>query len=72
MKSPSEIATRHITFIMPPASESPFLFRRALLAAIRSAISEAHVDGQIDVQTTVAALGALPMTEPRPSAEAES
>jgi hypothetical protein len=40
---------------------SPFLFKRALLEAIRLAVSEAHIRGEIDVEVTVSILGALPV-----------
>jgi hypothetical protein len=52
-----------ITFKLPPQAESPFLFRRTLLNAIRLAVSDAHIAGQIDVKTAVAALAALPMPD---------
>jgi len=53
-----------ITFTVPPPSNSPFIFRRAFLGAIRTAISQAHADGMIDVKTAVAALAALPIADP--------
>jgi len=53
-----------ISFAMPPSSSSPFVFKRALLGAIRTAISQAHADGMIDVKTAVAALAALPIADP--------
>jgi hypothetical protein len=53
-----------ITFTIPPPAESPFTFRRALLDAIRSAISAAQVAGEIDAQAAVECCRALPMAEP--------
>jgi hypothetical protein len=55
-----------VTFKIPPPTEQPFLFRAALLNAIRSAISQAHVDGSIDVATAVRCLSALPMPADSP------
>jgi hypothetical protein len=55
-----------IQFTLPRAESSPFLFRKALLESIRRAISQAHVDGDLDVQTTVACLKALPVPEAQP------
>jgi hypothetical protein len=54
-------AASEITFRIPPPAASPFHFRRALLNAIRTAISQAHVHGELDTETVVRCLGALPM-----------
>jgi hypothetical protein len=53
------------TFEMPPAADSQFLFRRAFLAAIRKAISEAHIRGEISAAIAVECNRALP-AEPMP------
>jgi hypothetical protein len=50
-----------VRFTIPSPADNAFLFRRALLDAIRSAISQAHVDGVLDVATAVRCLAALPM-----------
>lgn len=52
-----------VTFEIPPPAD-PFLFRRALLEAIRLAIGEAQVAGKIDAATAVACFRALPTPEP--------
>ncbi len=49
---------------MPAPAESPFLFRRAFLNAIRTAISQAQIDGRIDAATAVACNRALPPATP--------
>jgi hypothetical protein len=53
-----------IKFTIPAPQSSPFLFKRALFAAIRASISKAHADGALDAETAVACLRALP--EPQP------
>jgi hypothetical protein len=55
-----------IKFAVPGPENSPFLFKKALIESIRRAISQAHVDGDLDVQTTVNCLKSLPVPEPRP------
>jgi hypothetical protein len=52
-----------ITFTIPPPADSPFLFRRALLDAIRSAISAAQIAGGIDTSLAIDCLKALPMPD---------
>jgi hypothetical protein len=53
-----------ITFEIPPAADSPFLFRRAFLAAIRTAISQAQIDCRIDAAIAVECNRALPPATP--------
>jgi hypothetical protein len=50
-----------IAFEIPPSAESPFIFRRDFLAAIRSAISSAQIAGTIDTAVAVACFKALPV-----------
>jgi hypothetical protein len=45
---------------IPPAAETPFLFRRAFLHSIRVAIGQAQIAGEIDAATCVELLHALP------------
>jgi hypothetical protein len=49
-----------IVFNVPPPSDSSFLFRRAFLDAIRTAISKAQIAGEIDAQTAIECFKALP------------
>jgi hypothetical protein len=60
------VAATQMAFTIPLPAGNAFLFRRALLDAIRSALSQAHVDGLIDVQTAVRCLSALPMPADQP------
>lgn len=53
-----------IRFEIPPPSDQPFLFQRAFLHAIRKAIGEAHIAGEIDAATAVACNRALPAETP--------
>jgi hypothetical protein len=53
-----------ITFTIPPPADSPFLFRRAFLEAIRSAISEAQILGEIDAAMALECFKALPVPPP--------
>ena len=57
-----------VTFTIPPYSENLFLFKRDFYGAIRSAISQAHVAGQIDTLTAVTCLKAIPPAAPDLSA----
>jgi hypothetical protein len=45
---------------IPPAPENAFLFRRAFLGAIRKAIGDAQIAGDIDAATAVECFKALP------------
>jgi hypothetical protein len=54
----------NITITIPPAAESPFLFRRAFLAAIRSAISQAQIAGELEAAVVVECFKALPPATP--------
>ena len=49
-----------VTIEIPAAADSPFLFRRAFVHAIRVAIGAAQIRGDIDACTTVELLRALP------------
>ena len=51
---------RSLTIEIPPAAESPYLFRRIFLHNIRLAIGQAQLAGTIDAQTAVELLRALP------------
>lgn len=53
-----------ITIEIPPLSDQPFIFRRAFLGAVRTAISQAQIAGRIDVELAVACFRALPIAEP--------
>lgn len=55
-----------VTFEIPPPADSQFLFQRAFLDAIRKAISEAQIRGDIDTDVAVACFRALPIAEPTP------
>jgi hypothetical protein len=45
---------------IPAAADSPFLFRREFIHAIRAAIGAAQIAGDIDAQTAVECMKALP------------
>jgi len=51
-----------IAITIPPRADSPFLFRRAFLAAIRKAVSEAQIRGDISA-IAVECNRALPITD---------
>jgi len=53
-----------ITFTIPGPADSPFLFRRAFIAAIRSAIAAAQTAGVLDTDRAVACFKALPPADP--------
>lgn len=55
-----------VVFEVPPLTEQPYRFRQALLGAIRSAISEARIAGEISTPLAVECLRALPMPEDPP------
>ena len=57
-----------ITVEIPPASETPFLFRRAFLHAVRLAIGAAQIAGTVDAATLVECMRALPPAAPDESA----
>jgi hypothetical protein len=57
-----------ITFTIPAPADSPFLFRRAFIAAIRSAIAAAQTAGEPDVDVAVACFKALPPADPNTDA----
>jgi len=59
------ITAVQITFIVPPAGESPSEFRRALLENVRAAIAHAHLDGKLDAARAEECYRALPVAEPR-------
>jgi hypothetical protein len=49
-----------IRFTIPSAADSAFLFRRAFLGAIRKAIGDAQIRGEIDAELAVECCKALP------------
>jgi hypothetical protein len=53
-----------LTVEIPPAAESPFLFRRAFVHAIRVAIGDAQIAGELDAATAVECLRSLPPAAP--------
>jgi hypothetical protein len=53
-----------ITFEIPPASEQSFIFRREFLGAIRTAIGNAQIAGEIDAELAIACCKALPPAIP--------
>ena len=54
-----------LTIEIPPAGESPHLFRLAFLCAIRDAIATAQLAGEIDAPVGEGCFRALPTEEPR-------
>ena len=49
-----------IAFEIPPSAESPFIFRREFLAAIRASVGKAQIRGEISAAIAVECNRALP------------
>jgi hypothetical protein len=53
-----------IAIEIPPRGADPFAFRRAFLGAIRKAIGDAQISGELDAETAVECFKALPPPAP--------
>jgi hypothetical protein len=56
---------RSVTVAIPPPAESPFVFRRAFLHAIRKAIGDAQIAGELDETTAVECFKAFAPADPQ-------
>jgi hypothetical protein len=57
------MSTAKITFELPAAGDSPFIFRRRFLGAIRDAIAHAQINGEVDAEIAVECFKSLPMPD---------
>jgi hypothetical protein len=58
-------AAVEITFIVPPAGESPPEFRRTVQERIRDAFAHAHFDGKLDAARAEECYRAVPVEDPK-------
>jgi hypothetical protein len=57
-------ARPHITIEIPPQSEQPHVFRREFLGAIRKAIGDAQIRGDVGAELAIECCKALPPATP--------